>query len=89
MKRSNDGIQFVAHAELDGEDAFAAACELGLEGNVSKLDGSLQVGTVQKLDQGPQPGVAAYCFARQPNRHNAPIPKTKKKMMAAEEQGRQ
>ena len=30
------GIQYVAHCSLDGEEAFKAACELGLEGIVSK-----------------------------------------------------
>ena len=36
LKRSNVGIQYVAHCDLDGEEAFQAAGELGLEGIVSK-----------------------------------------------------
>jgi bifunctional non-homologous end joining protein LigD len=34
--RTRGGIQYVAHAEMCGEEAFAAACELGIEGIVSK-----------------------------------------------------
>ncbi len=35
-RRKGGAIQLVAHCGLDGEEAFAAACELGLEGIVSK-----------------------------------------------------
>jgi len=34
--RSRDGIQYVEHAEGHGDKLFAAACNLGLEGIVSK-----------------------------------------------------
>jgi ATP-dependent DNA ligase len=36
LSKSKGGIQFVAHAEMPGDEAFQAACELGLEGIVSK-----------------------------------------------------
>jgi bifunctional non-homologous end joining protein LigD len=36
LGRTREGIQYVAHAEMCGEEAFAAACELGIEGIVSK-----------------------------------------------------
>ncbi len=36
LARARDGIQYVWHVESDGEDSFKAACELGLEGIVSK-----------------------------------------------------
>jgi bifunctional non-homologous end joining protein LigD len=36
LARTRCGIQYVAHAEMCGEEAFAAACELGIEGIVSK-----------------------------------------------------
>jgi bifunctional non-homologous end joining protein LigD len=36
LRKSLGGIQYVAHCELDGEEAFQAACELGIEGIVSK-----------------------------------------------------
>ena len=34
--RSRDGIQYVEHAEGHGDNMFAAVCDLGLEGIVSK-----------------------------------------------------
>ena len=34
--RSRDGIQYVEHAEGHGDKMFAAVCDLGLEGIVSK-----------------------------------------------------
>jgi bifunctional non-homologous end joining protein LigD len=34
--RTRDGIQYVEHAEGHGDRMFAAACDLGLEGIVSK-----------------------------------------------------
>jgi bifunctional non-homologous end joining protein LigD len=36
LRKSGGGIQYVAHCTLEGEEAFAAACELGIEGIVSK-----------------------------------------------------
>jgi bifunctional non-homologous end joining protein LigD len=36
LGRSQGGIQYVWHVEADGKEAFDAACELGLEGIVSK-----------------------------------------------------
>jgi bifunctional non-homologous end joining protein LigD len=36
LKRSRGGIQFVKHLQMSGEEAFEAACGLGLEGIVSK-----------------------------------------------------
>ena len=53
--RSRDGIQYVEHAEGHGDKMFAAACDLGLEGIVSKrLASSLSVGAVENLDQGEE-----------------------------------
>ena len=34
--RSREGIQYVEHAEGHGDKMFAAVCDLGLEGIVSK-----------------------------------------------------
>jgi bifunctional non-homologous end joining protein LigD len=43
--RSRDGIQYVEHAEGHGDKLFAAACQLGLEGVVSKkLNGPYRSG---------------------------------------------
>ena len=36
LSRSRGGIQYVDHADGDGEEMFAAVCKLGLEGMVSK-----------------------------------------------------
>jgi bifunctional non-homologous end joining protein LigD len=36
LRRARDGIQFVEHVEGDGEEMFGTACDLGLEGIVSK-----------------------------------------------------
>ena len=36
LRRSRGGIQYVEHAEGDGEEMFAVVCKLGLEGIVSK-----------------------------------------------------
>jgi bifunctional non-homologous end joining protein LigD len=36
LGRKRDGIQYVAHADMPGDEAFQAACELGIEGIVSK-----------------------------------------------------
>jgi bifunctional non-homologous end joining protein LigD len=36
LKRSRGGIQYVKHLQMEGEEAFEAACGLGLEGIVSK-----------------------------------------------------
>ena len=36
LRKSRDGIQYVEHAEGHGDKLFAAACDLGLEGIVSK-----------------------------------------------------
>ena len=36
LRRARDGVQYVEHIEGDGEEMFAAACRLGLEGIVSK-----------------------------------------------------
>jgi bifunctional non-homologous end joining protein LigD len=36
LNRSSGGIQYVWHVEGDGEEAFEAACDCGLEGIVSK-----------------------------------------------------
>jgi hypothetical protein len=58
LRKSGSGIQYVAHCDLDGQEAFAAACELGIEGIVKAADGALQVRAVQKLDQGAKSEVA-------------------------------
>jgi bifunctional non-homologous end joining protein LigD len=36
LNRSRGGIQYVWHVDADGAESFNAACELGLEGIVSK-----------------------------------------------------
>jgi bifunctional non-homologous end joining protein LigD len=36
LRKSREGIQYVEHAEGHGDELFKAACELGLEGIVSK-----------------------------------------------------
>ena len=36
LRRARGGVQYVEHTEGDGEEMFAAACKLGLEGIVSK-----------------------------------------------------
>jgi bifunctional non-homologous end joining protein LigD len=36
LRNSGGGIQYVEHAEGDGDKMFTAACKLGLEGIVSK-----------------------------------------------------
>ena len=36
LRRSRGGIQYVEHAEGHGDKLFAAVCDLGLEGIVSK-----------------------------------------------------
>jgi bifunctional non-homologous end joining protein LigD len=36
LKRTKGDIQYVEHTEGDGAEMFAAVCELGLEGIVSK-----------------------------------------------------
>lgn len=41
LLRSGRGIQYVEHAEEHGEKVFAAVCNLGLEGIVSKKLDSL------------------------------------------------
>jgi ATP-dependent DNA ligase len=33
LGRKRDGIQYVAHAEMPGDEAFQAACELGWRGS--------------------------------------------------------
>jgi hypothetical protein len=57
LGRKRDGIHYVAHAEMPGDEAFQAACELGLEG-IETANRALQVGALQKLDQGRQSEVA-------------------------------
>jgi hypothetical protein len=59
LRRSGHGIQYVWHVEADAAESFNAACELGLEGIVSKrLSAPYKVGSVQELDQGEEPEVA-------------------------------
>ena len=42
LGKTNGGLQFVAHAEIEGEEAFATACEAGLEGaSLEAADGAL------------------------------------------------
>jgi hypothetical protein len=36
LGRQDDGLQFIEHLEGDGVEIFKAACQLGLEGIVSK-----------------------------------------------------
>src|SRR5262249_3607690 len=36
LRKARDGIQYVEHAEGHGDKLFAAVCNLGLEGIVSK-----------------------------------------------------
>ena len=54
--RSRDGIQYVEHAEGHGDKLFAAACNLGLEGIVSKklnAQGRRKVGSRSKIQNHP------------------------------------
>jgi ATP-dependent DNA ligase len=45
LRRRHDGLQFVEHLAGDGEEIFAHACRLGLEGIVSKrADSSYKAG---------------------------------------------
>ena len=45
LRRTRRGIQYVEHAEGHGDRLFEAACELGLEGIVSKkLDAQYRSG---------------------------------------------
>jgi bifunctional non-homologous end joining protein LigD len=41
LRKSREGIQYVEHAEGHGDKLFAAVCNLGLEGIVSKRLGSV------------------------------------------------
>jgi bifunctional non-homologous end joining protein LigD len=36
LRKAREGIQYVEHAEGHGDKLFAAVCNLGLEGTVSK-----------------------------------------------------
>ena len=48
-----DGIHYVEHVEGHGEKMFAAVCDLGLEGIVSKkTHGAIPVRAIEKLDKG-------------------------------------
>jgi hypothetical protein len=59
LRRSHGGIQCVTYRDLNGEEAFAAAWELGIDGHgFEAADGALQVGALQELDQGPASEVA-------------------------------
>ena len=40
LRKAREGIQYVEHAEGHGDKLFAAVCNLGLEGIVSKRLGS-------------------------------------------------
>ena len=56
--RARDGIQYVEHAEGHGDKMFAAVCDLGLEGIVSKkLDAPYRSGPSKGVDQGQEPEV--------------------------------
>jgi hypothetical protein len=53
--RGSSGLMFNEHIAEDGPTVFAHACRLGAEGIVSKrVDGTLSIRSVPRLDQGPQ-----------------------------------
>ncbi len=61
LARARDGIQYVWHVEADGEDSFKAACELGLEGIVSKrLTAPYKSGPCKSWIKVRNPKSAAY-----------------------------
>jgi bifunctional non-homologous end joining protein LigD len=61
LGRQRGGIQYVAHAEMCGEEAFAAACELGIEGIVSKrLTAPYKSGPCKTWIKVKNPKSAAY-----------------------------
>jgi bifunctional non-homologous end joining protein LigD len=64
LKSSRGGIQYVNRLQMEGEEAFEAACGLGLEGIVSKRLGTLQIRSVQKLDQAPPAVVCLHADSR-------------------------
>ena len=56
LRRTRNGVKYVGHAEGDGARLFETVCKLGLEGIVSKETRlALQIGTIEKLDQGSAP----------------------------------
>jgi bifunctional non-homologous end joining protein LigD len=61
LGKTNGGLQFVAHAEIEGEEAFATACEAGLEGTVSKrLTAPYQSGPSKSWIKVRNPKSSAY-----------------------------
>jgi bifunctional non-homologous end joining protein LigD len=61
LGRTKGGIQYVAHAEMCGEEAFAAACELGIEGIVSnRLTAPYKSGPCKSWIKVRNPRSAAY-----------------------------
>jgi hypothetical protein len=59
LNRSSGGIQYVWHVEGDGEEAFEAACDWGLEGIVSKRLTALSGGGGHGWGGGRPGGVVA------------------------------
>ena len=66
LLRSHGGIQYVEHAEGHGEKMFAAVCDLGLEGIVSKkLECAVSLRAVAGVDQGQEPeGTCCDAYSR-------------------------
>jgi bifunctional non-homologous end joining protein LigD len=61
LRRSRDGIQYVEHLEGEGKNVFEAACELGLEGIVSKrLTAPYKSGPCKSWIKVKNPKSAAY-----------------------------
>jgi bifunctional non-homologous end joining protein LigD len=61
LRRSRDGIQYVEHLEGDGDNVFEAACNLGLEGIVSKrLTAPYKSGPCKSWIKVRNPNSAAY-----------------------------
>jgi len=55
LSEKRDGIQYVEHAEGHGDRMFVAACDLGLEGIVSKkLNAPYRSGPSKNWHQKPQ-----------------------------------
>ena len=58
LKKAGPVLRFSEHLSAEhGEAMFRHACTMGLEGIVSKSSQPLQVGRVQDLAEGEEPGL--------------------------------
>ena len=66
LRRSRGGIQYVEHAEGHGDKLFAAVCDLGLEGIVSKkLDAPYRSGLSKNVGENQKPQITGSHPRRQ------------------------